>query len=252
MKTSKIWFSLIDRYEYQGNSPSFYPENYFEWEHIFDNKHEIIYNELNNFLNHGNNSPVSYFNHEMVNKPGAWKTVPLMSWGVHFYKNARFFPETCSLLRQIPGLVSISFNLLEPKSKISAHFGDTNAIVRCHYGIKIPGQLPEVGFKVKNEEREWEEGKLLIFCDGYTHTAWNNSSMPRIILLFDVILPEFLPQKKMICGSVLSSIFLQSSSIRLKIKEPPKTILKLLHFFARTSAIILTPPYNWINKIIHA
>ncbi len=248
MKTPKIWFSLLERYEYQGDVPVIYPKNHFDWEKKLEGKRELIFNELKNYLE-TINGPVEYFNYEMVNKQGAWKTIPLMSWGVHFYQHQRHFPKTYDLLQQIPGLVSISFNVLAPESNIKAHYGDTNAMVRCHFGLEIPGELPEIGFRVKDQKQAWKEGELLIFCDGYEHEAWNQTDKNRIILLFDVILPEFLPKKRTICGTVLSSIFFQTTLLRLKLKEPSPKMLKFMTFFAKNAAILLTPVYNLIGKI---
>lgn len=248
MKTPKIWFSLFERYEYPGENHAIYPKNHFEWENLLKGKRETILQELEKYIQEIS-APTSYFNYEMVNKYGAWKTIPLMSWGVHFHKHQRHFPRTYEILQQIPGLVSISFNVLEPKSDIKAHFGDTNAMVRCHYGLVIPGELPEVGFRVKEEKQAWKEGELLIFCDGYDHEAWNDTDGKRIILLFDVILPEYVKKKKIICGTVLSSIFFQSMLLKLRLKEPPMFLLKFLVFFSKYSAIALTPIYNLIGKI---
>lgn len=125
------------------------------------------------------------------------------------------------VLNTIPGLVSVPFNLLDPHSEIKSHFGDTKAVTRCHLGLNIPRALPEIGFRVKNEERFGENEKLLMFCDGYLHSAWNNTDKPRFILLFEIILSEFEEYKNSICSSVLSSLFLQSTSGKLGIKKRP-------------------------------
>lgn len=245
---TKLWFSLFERHEYQGTVSPIYPKDSFEWEKILEGKHEMIWEELKQYMEKVH--PTSYFNSQMVSKEQAWKTIPLMSWGVQFHKHLRNFPNTYQLLRQIPGLVSISFNVLEPESEINAHYGDTNGIVRCHYGLQIPGGLPEIGFQVKDEKQAWKKGELLIFCDGYIHKAFNHTKQKRIILLFDVILPEFLPQKKKICGTVLSSIFFQSVFLRLKWKESKsKTLQKLLYHSAKFCAILLTPVYNYWGKL---
>lgn len=250
MKTPKLWFSLFERHEYPGDVPTIYPKGFFEWERIFEGKYDVIWKELEQYMKQ--QQPESYFNYEMVTKPQAWKTIPLMSWGVKFHKHLRNFPETYALLKQIPGLVSISFNVLEPESDIVEHFGDTNGMVRCHYGLKVPGELPAIGFRVKEDAQSWREGELLIFCDGYVHTAFNHTKGQRIILLFDVILPEFMPKKKLICGTVLTSIFFQSILCRLKLKEPKNELFKkALYHTAKIFAILLTPVYNAFGKLKH-
>lgn len=246
-QSNRLWFSLLHRYEYDGNAPTIYPENYFDWEHLLKGKRDIIYSELKAYL--ASQNLIAYFNYEMVSKPNSWKTIPLMSWGVKFYNHIKRFPETTKILQQIPGLVSISFNVLEAHSNIKPHYGDTNGMVRCHFGLDIPAGLPDVGFRVKQDKKDWKEGELLIFCDGYEHEAWNHSDKQRFILLFDVILPEYLPRKRQICGTVLSSIFFQSMMLKLKLKEPSVGVVRFLTFFAKNAAIMLTPIYNGIGKI---
>ena len=62
-----------------------------------------------------------------------------------------------------------------------------NTRLICHLPLVVP---PGCGFRVGNETREWEPGKLLIFDDTIEHEAWNDSSEDRIILIFDVWRPE--------------------------------------------------------------
>lgn len=245
----KLWFSFFNRKEYVGDAPAFYDNDAFSWSKTLEENYDDIYNELTTYLNTEKDLK-AYFNQLMVDKKDAWKTIPLMAWGVSFYKNKKKFPKTMEILNQIPGLVSISFNLLEPNSKIVPHYGDTNAIMRCHYGLEIPATLPQVGFQVKDEIRSWEKAKLLIFCDGYIHSAWNNSDMPRYILLFDVVLPEFSYKKNVVCATVLSSLFLQSRASKLRIKkEPHFLIVYPLFHLAKLGAFFSKPIYNLMGKI---
>ncbi len=187
----------------------------------------------------------------MVNHHGSWKTMPLMTWGVKFHKNICNFPITTEVLKQIPGLVSVSFNLLENNSEIKEHFGETNASIRVHLGLYIPDKLPDVGFKVSGVSRSWEEGKVLVFCDGHEHSAWNYSNKDRYILLLDIIRPEFIHKKRLICGNVLASLSLQSVESKFTFLFYLIFIpLSILHFFAKIFAIILTPLYNFSSRII--
>jgi aspartate beta-hydroxylase len=58
-----------------------------------------------------------------------------------------------------------------------------NARLICHLPLIVPEGCR---FRVGNEVREWEPGKLLIFDDTIEHEAWNGSAYPRAILIFDV------------------------------------------------------------------
>jgi aspartyl/asparaginyl beta-hydroxylase (cupin superfamily) len=46
------------------------------------------------------------------------------------------------------------------------------------------------GFRVGNETRAWEAGKLLVFDDSIEHEAWNDSAEDRVVLIFDIWRPE--------------------------------------------------------------
>ena len=244
----KIWYSIFNINAYTGNDPAFYRSEDFVWAEAIENNWLEIKSELDAHLL-SNPQLIPGIKKQMVNYHGSWKTMPLMTWGLEFHKNICNFPVTTEVLKQIPGLVSGSFNLLEKKSEIKHHFGETNASVRVHLGLCIPDNLPNVGFKVNGISRSWEEGKVLIFCDGYEHSGWNHSNQDRYILLLDIIRPEFMNKKRLICGNVLATLSLQPvmsrSTFWFYIIFIP---LSILHFFAKISAVILTPLYNFFSR----
>lgn len=55
----------------------------------------------------------------------------------------------------------------------------------------------------------FQEGKALPFCDAQTHTAWNHCKARRLIMIVDVVRPEFRHQQKGICTHVLASSVIQ-------------------------------------------
>jgi ornithine lipid ester-linked acyl 2-hydroxylase len=203
-----LWFSIIDEQTYYGNEPSFYnPENYSWAKYILDHK-EIIIQEFYKVLN-TNNLFNPYFNHILTTKQNTWTTIGLKFWSINNYKNQFYFPQTTQLINSIPCLVSASFNKLSAMSSIEPHCGDTNGIFRCHLGIEIPGELPDCGFEVNNQQKSWGNNQLLIFCDAHKHKAWNNTQKDRYIFLFDIIREEYIPQKNKVISTVLSSLFIQ-------------------------------------------
>jgi hypothetical protein len=102
-------------------------------------------------------------------------------------------PKTFQLLSEIQGFRGeCSFSKLGANARIKLHSGESDLYYRCHLGIRIPGPLPKAGFEVGGDQRSWEEGKLLIFCDAHPHTAWNDFNEERVILLFNVVRPEFV------------------------------------------------------------
>ena len=99
--------------------------------------------------------------------------------------------------------------MLEPQSKIKQHCGDTNAIIRIHLPIVVPKGLPECGLTVDGIEKEWQEGKVLMFNDAQQHSAKNESDERRIVLILDVIRPEFLTKKYEISARVINGLIWQ-------------------------------------------
>jgi aspartyl/asparaginyl beta-hydroxylase (cupin superfamily) len=208
MSAQKIWFSLFDlSFDYKGGELPFQSPNEFRWTKEFEMHYEDIYAELQQFISKNNPSP--YFKHLMVDKKNAYRTISLKWWDLAFRKNRKFFPLTNSIMLKYPEITTLSFNFLAPGSSISPHCGDTNAIFRCHFGLKIPAALPACGLKVKDQICAWEEGKWLIFMDAYVHETFNSSEEERIILLLDVLRPEYKAKREWINSVVLTSLFLQ-------------------------------------------
>ncbi len=229
----KIWFSLFDRNEYKGIEPYFFKPDEYQFSKIFIDNYAIISQELIIFLK--KNTLQSYFNSTMVVKVNTWKTISLKSWDVEVYAYHKYFPKTLQIINSVPGLVSASFNLLAPHGHIVPHCGDTNSIFRCHLGLSIPGKLPECGFRVGNEWCSWENGKLLIFVDAHNHEAINNTNHNRYIFLFDIVRDEFLPKKRWVCATVLTSLFMQSWAEKIKL------LYKTRIWFQISAAKILIP-----------
>ena len=223
----QVWYSFEGKYPYHG--PYFYNENEFPWVEKLEMQWPLIQQELMHFLEQNQGKLVPYFNKDLSTGNKKWKAVSFIFWGFKFKKNYNACPVTMAAISKIPGLVSASISMLEPHTTIKPHNGDTNAIIRGHLGLIVPAQLPETGFQVGEEQRSWQEGKILLFNDGEWHTAWNNSSDRRYILLFDVIRPQFLDQQLKICTTVLTALTWQMTTSNISIlKKVPRNIRKFL------------------------
>lgn len=82
---------------------------------------------------------------------------------------------------------TVMFSLLRRNTRIPAHTGMLNTRLICHLPLIVP---PGCGFRVGNETREWQEGKLLVFDDTIEHEAWNEGGEDRVVLIFDIWRPE--------------------------------------------------------------
>ncbi len=232
----QLWFSIFDiSGSYKGPESEYIEPVNFEWSKVLQENFEIIRSEFYEYFNQQDLLP--YFNSNMVTAENGWRTIALKTWSVELYKNQKKFPKTTELLNRFPEIISASFNLLEPQSKILPHCGDTNAIYRCHLGISIPGGLPECGFKVKDRILPWKEKEWLVFVDAHNHEAFNNTDKPRIILLLDVLRNEFKDRKQVVTSTVLTSLFIQKRAMSYKFihKASPlfiKVFTKTLRPFA--------------------
>lgn len=88
---------------------------------------------------------------------------------------------------------TVMFSLLRAGTRIPAHTGTHNTRLICHLPLVVP---PNCGFRVGNQVREWEEGRLLVFDDTVEHEAWNESGEDRVVLIFGVWRPELSEQER--------------------------------------------------------
>lgn len=242
-----LWFSLYDHKEYKSSDASFVDMNSYKGIIDLQNNWEQVYNEFKKYSNV--NTIESHFNTMMVEKPKSWRVRSLRVWGTEIYDVQKHFPQTMKLLNSIPNTVSMGFNILEPNSKIKPHCGDTNAIYRCHLGLQIPNDSKSCAIKVLNEEKKWEQGKVIAFEDAFKHEAWNNTNEIRVILLFDVLKPEFADQKNKICATILTSFYLQQvGNIFPKLYEVNRSFFKFLLFPFVLFLRLAIPIRNKIKK----
>lgn len=201
------WYA-IGGGRYAGNEPAFFDPADFPWVATLEDNWQVFRDELLAMARQGEHLQ-PYFLRAMAFPPGGWKTMGLYFWGLRMHRNCRACPRSTAILERIPHLVSASLSVLEPGANINPHQGDTNAVVRVHLALSVPAGLPQCGFRVLDDIRPWREGKTLLFCDAHSHTVWNQTDRRRLILLLDIMRPEFVPQKGHICANVLASIGLQ-------------------------------------------
>jgi hypothetical protein len=146
--------------------------------------------------------------HGLLDNP-AWSTLYLWENGGPVEANVARFPKTFAALRGLPlahittRAPSILFSLLKPGARIAPHNGMINTRLICHLPLIVP---PGCGFRVGNETRQWEVGKLLIFDDTIEHEAWNESSQDRVVLIFDVWRPELSAEERRAVAAIFEAI----------------------------------------------
>lgn len=235
MGSTKLWFSLFNiSGQYKGPESGFVSLEEFEWSKVFQDNGQGLKDEIAAFISQ-HNSPSPYFKKEMVTAEFGYRTISLRWWDLNFEKNKNHFPMAYKLMQQFPQISTLSYNFLAPGACVKPHFGDTNAIYRCHFGLQIPAEFPECGIKVNGENNSWKVGAFIGFIDAFEHETFNHSKSERIIILMDVIRPEFIRKRAWITSVVMTSLFLQKRAVKWPfIYRAPQWLITL-------SAIMLLP-----------
>jgi beta-hydroxylase len=128
----------------------------------------------------------------ILNDDRRWKAYFLTGYGVISERSKWECPATWRALREIPGLTTAIFTIMESGVVLPPHRGPYAGVLRLHLGLVVPTE-GEVGIRVGNEMRSWKVGETLIFDDTYRHAAWNRSSQIRVVLFVDFVRPTYFP-----------------------------------------------------------
>jgi aspartyl/asparaginyl beta-hydroxylase (cupin superfamily) len=134
-----------------------------------------------------------------------------IAWKAFMFKSHRFIEENCAqaprtaaLLRNVPGLYTAFFSVLEGGQYITPHWGYWKGFLRYHLGVIIPrnneddscwlrvnpnaadNEKHEVGLIERGEKYFWKEGKGVMFDDTFLHDAKNGTGDVRVILWLDI------------------------------------------------------------------
>ncbi len=124
-----------------------------------------------------------------ISSDDGWKTFFFLGYGFRSEANCRRCPRTSALLDSIPGLVTGFFSILGPGKHLPPHRGPWRGVLRYHLALKVPEPASASGIRVGGQEAHWQEGRSLLFDDGYTHEAWNGTDAVRVVLFCDILRP---------------------------------------------------------------
>lgn len=130
-----------------------------------------------------------------------WSAIFLWEFGVPNQPVLDRCPRTAAALDAIPSVrariparaPSAMFSLLKPHTRIPPHTGVSNTRAVVHLPLVVP---PGCGFRVGGETRQWVEGVPFAFDDTIEHEAWNDSDLPRTVLIFDVWNPHLTREEQ--------------------------------------------------------
>ncbi len=117
-----------------------------------------------------------------------WSVFMLYILGYKPELNRTYCPQTCRILKRIPGLVQAFFSVLDPGKSVPPHDGPYLGYLRYHLGLRIPAENPPT-LIVNSQPHVWRAGEAVLFDDSWTHQVVNQSNELRAVLIVDVLRP---------------------------------------------------------------
>jgi aspartate beta-hydroxylase len=193
----------------------FYPREQFPWLAEFEAATAEIRAEFERALREDSAGAVPYIDYPdgvpldqwaELNRSRRWSAFFLWRDGKRIDAHAERCPTTAALLERspwadVPGYAPTAFfSILDKRSHIPPHCGVTNSRLIVHLPLVVPANCR---FRVGSEIREWREGEAWVFDDTIEHEAWNDSDVPRGILIFDTWHPALsTAEREMIRAAV--------------------------------------------------
>ncbi|XP_051465716.1 aspartyl/asparaginyl beta-hydroxylase isoform X7 [Apus apus] len=136
---------------------------------------------------------------ENLREKGDWSQFTLWQQGRKNENSCKSVPKTCTLLERFPEATGcrrgqIKYSIMHPGTHVWPHTGPTNCRLRMHLGLVIPKEGCRI--RCAQENRTWEEGKVLIFDDSFEHEVWQDAKTYRLIFIVDVWHPELTAQER--------------------------------------------------------
>lgn len=195
----------------------FYDASDFDWVPALEAQTDVILEELKGvmsekqlfdaYIKQEEDRP--YFDFHGMQDDDSWSAFYLWRNGELVKEAAEKCPKTLKALEEVPILhmgqrsPNILFSVLKPGAKIPPHTGMTNTRLIGHLGLVVPEGC---GFRVGNDVRHWQKGKVWLFDDTIEHEAWNDSDQTRYILLFEVWKPELSEAERALVTKLFESI----------------------------------------------
>ncbi len=179
----------------------FYDRAHFPWLASIEAAADDIRAELLNVLSEGPSALDPYVTvpkgvaleqWRELNNSRRWGVYSLWNEGKAFPEHIARCPRTVEALSvrppwDVPGNGPTAlFSVLDAKTRIPPHTGPVNTRLVVHLPLIVP---PGCGFRVGGQQRAWEPGKAFVFDDSIDHEAWNDSDVPRAVLIFDTWSP---------------------------------------------------------------
>lgn len=218
--------------DYAGSDPAFYDPDALPWVSALRRDWAAIRAEFEDYAYRRGRALTPNFVPDPVPISG-WLGITFCTLRRRHDRLCREFPRTMRALEGVPGLASAFINLLEPHASLPPHFGDTNIFYRVHLGLIVPGGVDGCGMEVDGERTGWGEGEVFVFNDARRHRVWNDTDRPRVVMVCDVIRPEFGAATARRCAQVYGSIVVTFLQTRVpSLRRLPRPLQRAMHELA--------------------
>jgi aspartate beta-hydroxylase len=196
----------------------FYERSHFPWLDSIEAATDDIRAELINVLQDGPSVLKPYVDipagmpldqWRELNQSRRWGVYYLWQEGVAIADHIARCPRTVTALEawpkcEVPGCSPTAvFSILDAKTRIPGHTGVSNTRLIVHLPLIIP---PGCGFRVGAETREWRPGHAFVFDDTFEHEAWNDSDVPRAVLILDIWSPHMSVAERELVRQVTADV----------------------------------------------
>ncbi|HEY0913762.1 MAG TPA: aspartyl/asparaginyl beta-hydroxylase domain-containing protein [Solimonas sp.] len=121
-------------------------------------------------------------------KDNRWKSFYLKIYDNDIPSAKALAPKTLALIEQIPGMNLALFAVLMPGKRLTQHHDPFAFSLRYSLGLSTPNS-EQCGLMVNGEHYIWRDGDSVLFDETYIHSAYNDTEIPRVILMTDVDRP---------------------------------------------------------------
>jgi aspartate beta-hydroxylase len=139
------------------------------------------------------------------------------SWtGHYFYRhgevradNLAACPATAAALARLPlnrvrdHGPEVLYSVFTAGTRLLEHRGVTNTRIVTHLPLIVP---PDCAIKVGGEVHVWQEGRVVAFDDTYEHSAWNDSTQVRVVLIADLWNPHLTEPERVATAHIVETI----------------------------------------------
>lgn len=94
-----------------------------------------------------------------ISQDSGWKTFLLAGYGCRSDANIALCPRTWAACQKIPGLITVTFSILEPGKYLPQHRGSYNGVLRLHLGLIVPEPREALGIRVENALYRWQTAR---------------------------------------------------------------------------------------------